>query len=154
MIVRFKNRQQILKPLRKMSFWVTDLKETSIDVGVCCWWCCSRRRTRSGSFTYATVFLFCNASSSSTLLWKKKFGKLKRTKSQRLMPYDWPHFNTKSSLLFEVFCSAAIVLFVNLICLIRAVQTLRVFWFSAPNVRPSGSLKKITLALSNWKTLR
>lgn len=34
MIVRFKNKAADFKTTPKMSFWVTDLKETSIDVGV------------------------------------------------------------------------------------------------------------------------
>lgn len=56
----------------------------------CCWWCCSRRCTQSGSFTYATVFLFCDASLSSTLPWKR-WDEFKSWTSC-LMPYKRPHF--------------------------------------------------------------
>lgn len=104
MIVQLKNRKQ-----NHFFLWVTNQSQGTFHRCWCCWRCCSCRRTQSGSFTYATVFLFCNASLSSTLPWKR----LEEFKSWTscLMPYKWPHFQHKVFfVLWDSFGSASISL--------------------------------------------
>ena len=131
MIVRFKNRQQILKPL-------TDLKEPSMDVGVVVDGAVLVVAHNLDLLLMQLCSCSCNASSSSTPPWKRT----EKFKKSWLMPYDWQHkvFFVRQSL-----SSAAFRSFLFCVWFESPVKLWELCCF-APGVRPSGSQKNIKFA--------
>lgn len=78
-----KNRQRIFKPLLNVHWSPGNLPSMSVLL-LMVLFC---RHTQSGSFSYATVFPFCDASSSSALPWKLQ---------SRIWCLTIDHFNTES----------------------------------------------------------